>query len=1005
MKAVPLYAVLFACGITLHAQPKPHALLRLSHPLNPGRSATSGALQYRDTVRVLVVRVDFQTSTDSRVTGDGKFMLQPATGAAVDPPPHDQLYLSYKLQFLQNYFRKVSGGKLTIVSTILNRVLTMPNQMSAYAPSTNGNNVELANLAVDAWMKADSAFPGFPFADYDAFVVFHAGVGHDLNLVNILGYDPAPANLPTLYLGLQALKNAFQNQAYDGIPVDSGRFKISNSIILPETDTQYFVGSQSTEDTIQVSINGIFAACIGSHLGLPDLWDTNTGASGIGQYGLEDGASFFAYYGLFPPEPCAWEKIRLGWVTPMTVSASTTNLVVPAVSLYHAGPTFTGQDTIYKVPITNSEYFLVENRSRDPFAKGVTLTIVQNGLLVNKSFDIDSTGFNNNDISAISGSVVDVSNYDWALLRFLDLTSPDEGGGILIWHIDENVVNAGLATNTVNANPARRGIDLEEAKGPQDIGQAYSSLDPGAGSENGNPYDPWFLGSISPTYTNRFDRSSFPNSNANSGAYSLVTMKDFSARLPRMTFSVQFGDDYLKPASGFPKSLGVSTGDKTVQTWSNGIYVSKGDSVYVFRYDGSSGVPNATGLMTSNGGTYPLVYDPTPSDTFFVGAKDSSLILVSVSDTTGDGVFDVLSVATLNIGHRITTQPVLKGKDIAVGHADGGMLQVDPISRRISTVVAGLVNPVVGVISGNCAVTVTGIKDSLNRTYIFPTPFQGFAVAHGSTIFLVDTAQRSLTILKNDLTFLGSASLGNWPGSVTKPSASDIYHNGDDAVLMTVGNEVLGFNSHGFPLDGFPFKVDTASGNAAPILLARLTNNNAEDVVTVSSAGILAAYSNRGRLLPDFPFQVGTNVSGRPASFPIAASGGTTQTGVSVMGDDGMLYTYNISVQYVAVDTTPLRALSSDFFPGDRVYNWPNPVYGSSTRIRFYCSQDANIAVTVFDIAGKKITELNGKAVGGVDTELAWDVSGIQSGVYLARVVASNVNQSQARIIKIAVVR
>lgn len=1003
MKAATFCAVLFAFGVALNAQPKPPLHLRLSHPLSPGRVEVPSLSSFHDTVRVLAVMVEFQPSTDSRITGSGQFMLQSAPGV-VDPPPHDLLYFSYKMQFVQNYFRKVSNGKLTVVGTVLNKVLTMTRPMTAYAPSTGKNNVELANLATEAWTKADSAFPGLQFSNYDAFVVFHAGVGHDLDLVNILGYDPQPLNLPTLYLGPQALKDAFQDQSYAGIPVSGGGFKIDNTIILPETDTQYFVGSLSTIDTLQVSINGIFAASIGSYLGLPDLWDTKTGREGIGQFGLEDGASFFAFYGIFPPEPCAWEKMYLGWVTPITVSTTRNNIVAPAVSLYHAGPTYAGQDTIYKIPINASEYFLVENRIRDPLKTGLTLKIIQNGIPVVKTFRVDTNGFNNNDISAIKGSVIDVQNYDWALLGYMDTLHLGDGGGILIWHVDEHVINAGLATNTVNANPDLRGVDLEEAKGPQDIGQVYSFLDPGSYSVNGNEYDSWFLGNVSSTYANSFDRNSFPNSNANSGAYSLITIKNFSARLPRMTFGVQFGDNYLKSLPGFPKNLGVSASNNSVQMCTNGIFVSKGDSVYVFRTDGTSGTPDTTGLLAPNGGAYPLVFDVTPTNTFFVGAEDSSLILIKVVDGNGDGIYDSVGTSFVNIGHRITTAPSLNGTNVIVGHADGGIVQVDPDTLQKSDVVTGLSNPVTSVLFGNCAVTRTTVKNELGKAYSFSTPFQGFATGKDSTLFLVDTVQRTLTVLKGDLTYLSRASLGTL-GSIAPPVASDIFHSGDQEVLMTVGNSIVGFNSRGFLLDGLPLKMTSDTGNASPALVAPLTNDSQFDLVAVSSTGLLFAYTNQGKLLSGFPLDIGTSVAGSPATFPVMVSPVLTQSGFSVMGSDGMLYAYQVAVDYLSAYSAPPRPIASDFFPASRVYNWPNPVYGSSTQIRFYCAQDANIAVTVFDISGKKITELNGRAIAGIDTELSWDVSRIQSGVYLARVEASNQNQSQARIIKIAIVK
>ena len=38
-----------------------------------------------------------------------------------------------------------------------------------------------------------------------------------------------------------------------------------------------------------------------------------------------DGAGFFAYNGLLPPEPSAWEKVFLGWETPVIISYDETN--------------------------------------------------------------------------------------------------------------------------------------------------------------------------------------------------------------------------------------------------------------------------------------------------------------------------------------------------------------------------------------------------------------------------------------------------------------------------------------------------------------------------------------------------------------------------------------------------------------------------------------------------------------------------------------------------------
>jgi len=51
------------------------------------------------------------------------------------------------------------------------------------------------------------------------------------------------------------------------------------------------------------------------------------------------------------------------------------------------------------------------------------------------------------------------------------------------------------------------------------------------------------------------------------------------------------------------------------------------------------------------------------------------------------------------------------------------------------------------------------------------------------------------------------------------------------------------------------------------------------------------------------------------------------------------------------------------------------------------------------------VTELRGRSLAGQDVEIPWDVSGIQSGVYMARVALNTVGGSGVAIIKIAVVK
>ncbi|MEX0736891.1 MAG: hypothetical protein WD182_05570, partial [Bacteroidota bacterium] len=516
----------------------------------PRTSSTPERFQHTtDTIRVLSLMVDFQPDTDTLTSGNGKFELHQTDARLIDPPPRNAAFFNSKLQFLSNYFRRVSNRKVNVAGEVLGGVVTLSKQLSAYAPPKDGSdNKRLVDMVVESWRKADSLNPGFPFSSYDAFILFHAGVGRDIDLVSLLGFDPTPNDIHSLTFNLKTFRDYAGDPSFGGIAVSNGTFLITNTIVLPETETRLF-RSGSRTDTLQLGLNGLLAASFGTFLGLPDLFDTKTGASAIGRFGLMDGAAIGAYNGLFPPEPSAWEKVYLGWVTPVTLNSGPTEMMLPAVGLTDV------DDVIYKIPMNEREYFLVENRIRDPHQNGQRLTIREGSVNITRHFGSDTTGFQFDDVRTISGSVVDVEDFDWALPGYPDTSEVFRGGGLLIWHIDEGVIQRGLIDNTVNADPNLRGVDLEEADGAQDIGQLYELLQAGFGAESGWPLDFWFLENPNPSYKNIFNHSSRPGSASNTGSRSLVTMKNISQRGPTMSALLEKGDDRIKPLAGFPLKI------------------------------------------------------------------------------------------------------------------------------------------------------------------------------------------------------------------------------------------------------------------------------------------------------------------------------------------------------------------------------------------------------------------------------------------------------------------
>src|SRR5690606_37310942 len=129
-----------------------------------------------------------------------------------------------------------------------------------------------ANFSKEAWTIAASMNPGFNFSDYDIFTIFHAGVGRDVSLPGSLGNE---RDLPSVYLSDRALKEILNNNL-TGLPLNrNGEY---NSMIIPETESRE-VDVIGGRVLFELSINGLLVASVASHLGLPDLFNTETGLS------------------------------------------------------------------------------------------------------------------------------------------------------------------------------------------------------------------------------------------------------------------------------------------------------------------------------------------------------------------------------------------------------------------------------------------------------------------------------------------------------------------------------------------------------------------------------------------------------------------------------------------------------------------------------------------------------------------------------------------------------
>ncbi|HTK81377.1 MAG TPA: hypothetical protein VL633_03725 [Bacteroidota bacterium] len=1066
--------LLLACSLFAQESTRP----AFSHPLNMSREFNAGvrsAVLVPETLKVLVAMIAFQEDNEPRTSGTGSFDTTISTRKIIDPPPHNLAYVQNHLTFAENYFQKASNGKLVVAPTILPGVYRLAQKMASYSPPRSSTtNLQIGNLMQDAWHLVDSLTPGLQFQNYSAFVILHAGVGRDVDLSSQLGFDPTPFDIPSLYINLTALQKMF-GPSFDGISVEGGSFKITSSIILPETENRE-INTGLGIALLQLGINGLTVASLGSHLGLPDLFDTKTGRSGIGRFGLMDGQSIFSWDGVFPPEPSAWEKYYLGWISPITVPPGEGVYSLPAPGLS------SDPDSVYRVPISAKEYFLVENRNRDANRDGATVTIERNGLLIQKTYYRDTTNFNAFDQDSIWGNVIDVDEFDWSLPGGVNSrTGEFFDGGILIWHIDEGVIDANLASDAVNANPDRRGVDLEEADGSQDIGQNYGFISPGSGSEDGTPLDFWYNGNTATPrlLSNEFTPNSHPNSLSNDFANSHIYIKEFSTRSPRMTAKIQLGDDEIKGLVNFPKATSRMVGINSLRFSGSQLFIATQQfmpshgpiasvpvsaRLYGWNVDGTSINGFFTSGLIAETPQYPPEYTFTGTPVIADVNKDLSPDLIEpdlfnnvpsldawqLHDSNNDSLAERLGLTSSF--QRVTTSVVGGDSVLAIGTQHGALILVTyggpslGVSGQI--IAASDTSDIVGVslwqkpdqfIAVSAAGRVSFITPGFVPDQVESRNFSATMNSPCATGLISSTMGRAFALATEEgKVYLVDGSLTDFPGFPfstggeikNSPVLADIDADGSKDIIVFSGNKIWAINASGAVLDHFPITVSTSKTILTSPIVADLDGDGTPDIVAVTQEGLMVAYDKSGKMVRGFPILAGTNGGSTPAAFYMpSACLSCIDIGLAVASDDGQVYAWKTGTlitgpsappempwpQYMHDEqnsgldgSTPTGAPSQTFFPESRAYNWPNPVRAQDnykTHIRYYVASDAKVVVKIFDLAGDLVTELSGNGIGGLDNEMEWDVSGIQSGVYLAHIDAQGSSGSGTAIIKIAVVK
>ncbi len=514
--------------------------------LGPMRLAPSGDFpavnaDYTDTVKVLLVRIGFETDRSgdlTSVTTDGDFQLVPDPDVRIEPAPHDMDFYRSHILGLNEYYYNQSGGRLFVRGKVLPEDPTESYKLSDVAdfgPGESGGwTLEmLENLVVRMITVADSAttadgsvsLADFDDDDSDSYVVFiHAGADwqSDVN-------RDSPNDIPSFFV---QMGNAVALNSLDG---DSGAFgSMSECSIIPETTSQ---------DGYLGSIAGVLYHEFGHALGLPDIYDTETGLSAVGVWDLMDSGpnvvgivglplvpdpdpenpddyEAFLVSGLLPPSIGAWCKWYLGWLDAEPVSGAETHFRLPAVQIpreeypLYAGSSIGGTPYAFDEAdpqlvsggVSPRDFFLIENRWV-PLGPEDFPDVTGVGMLRDED----------------TGVILYLAGDDNRNTGVYDYFLP--GGGLLVWHVDAAAISAGWQSNNINSSGT--GLRLLEADGITDVG----FYDPFAQGIFGSENDPFHSG-----ITTYLGQEGTPSTRAWDRSWTGLELDEISAALPAMEF-------------------------------------------------------------------------------------------------------------------------------------------------------------------------------------------------------------------------------------------------------------------------------------------------------------------------------------------------------------------------------------------------------------------------------------------------------------------------------------
>jgi M6 family metalloprotease-like protein len=240
---------------------------------------------------------------------------------------------------VRDVWRENSYGNLDLVSTVQNWVL-LPNDETWYAADTTSgfNQVRRDSMVTDALNLADVTTN---FANFDQN---NDGYVDAIDIIHS-GYGAEAANSKTS----SRIWSQQWSLATDWVSND--RNANGDFVKVSRVHTEPALWGTSGTDIVRI---GVIAHETGHFFGLPDLYDYDSDGQGAGLWCLMGDSWGWTQTQRFPPNLCAWSKIRLGYITPIDVTGPGAFTLAKAETTTQVLKVSAGFGT--------NEYLLIEHR-------------------------------------------------------------------------------------------------------------------------------------------------------------------------------------------------------------------------------------------------------------------------------------------------------------------------------------------------------------------------------------------------------------------------------------------------------------------------------------------------------------------------------------------------------------------------------------------------------------------------------------------------------------------